>query len=519
MISSEVEAAILRLHHAERWPIGTIATQLGVHHDVVERVLRQDGLPPAVPVRPRLIDPYVEFVKDTWRRYPKLPATRLWAMCRERGYTGAKDHFRSLVAPFRPRPKEAFLRLATLPGEQAQFDWAHFGKLTIGRAERDLLAFLGVLAWSRAIYVEFFLGQHCENVLRGQGGAYRDWGGVARVALYDNMKTVVAERQGDAIRFNPTLLAFAGHYRFEPRPVAPGRGNEKPRVERAIRYVRYSFFLARRWRDLVDLNCQASEWCHGDAMDRPWPQDQRRKVREAFEEERAKLLPLPTNPFPTDERREVRVGKTPYARFDRNDYSVPHELVHRALVVVASRDTVRVLDGSQEVARHPRSYDKGAVIEDESHVAALVSAKGQAREQRGMSRLGHAAPSTTKLLERLAERGKNLGNATARLLALLDLHGAQALEKAVREVLERNAPHVHGVQQVLERERAARGQPPVVLVQLPDDPRLRTKRPVRPHSLESYSRRPANGVNGESTPGSRKEEGHDRDSGPTLFPV
>lgn len=507
MITREVEAAILRLHHAEKWPIGTIAAQLGVHHDAVERVLKQDGLPPMVPVRSRLIDPYLEFVKETWAKYPKLPSTRLWGMCRERGYPGAKDHFRTVVAPFRPEPREPFLRLTTLIGEQAQFDWAHFGKIVIGRAERDLLAFVGVLSWSRAIHLEFFLGQQCENVLRGHEGAFRtSWKGVPRVALYDNMKTVVAERVGDAIRFNPLLLSFAGQYRYEPRPVAPRKGNEKGRVERAIRYVRYSFFTARRWRSLEDLNRQAAEWCQGEAMDRPWPQDPGRTVRQAFEEEQPKLLPLPENAFPTDERREVNVGKTPYVRFDKNDYSVPHTLVRQSLMVVASLDTVRVFQGQEEVARHQRSYDKGAVIEDRAHVEALVEAKAGAREHRGMNRLSHAAPSTQKLLARLAERGKNLGGSTARLLTLLDGHGAEALEAAVREVLEREVPHVHAVQQVLERERAGRGLPPVIPIALPDDPRVRDKRPVRPHALESYSRRPA----------TRKEESDDQNSCPNI---
>jgi transposase len=70
---------------------------------------------------------------------------------------------------------------------------------------------------------------------------------------------------GDAIRFHPTLLAFATHYRYEPRTVAVARGNEKGRVERAIRYVRASFFAARTFADLDDLNAQAAAWCNGVA--------------------------------------------------------------------------------------------------------------------------------------------------------------------------------------------------------------------------------------------------------------
>jgi transposase len=84
-----------------------------------------------------------------------------------------------------------------------------------------------VLSYSRQIFLRFFLDARMENFLRGHAGAFEAWGGVPRVLLYDNLKSAVLERRGDAIRFHPTLTAFAGHYRFEPRPVAVARGNEK----------------------------------------------------------------------------------------------------------------------------------------------------------------------------------------------------------------------------------------------------------------------------------------------------
>jgi len=475
-----------RPKHADKWPVGTIAAQLSLHHDVVERVLAQDGVRPGPHIKPRLVDPFMDFVKETWRRFPKLPASRLWAMCRERGYTGARDHFRAAVRVHRPVPvAEVFLRLSVLPGEQAQIDWAHFGKLAIDGGERPLLAFVAVLSWSRAIFMQYFLGQQVENLLRGIEAAFLVWGGAARILLFDNPKTVVLERIGDAIRFHPSLLRFAAHHRFEPRPVAPGRGNEKPRVERAIRYARHAFFLARRWRGLADLNEQALAWCMGEAMDRPWPDDPRRKVRDVYEEERGKLLALPENPFPTEERREVSTGKTPYVRFDGNDYSVPYTLVRKTLLVAATLDTVRVLQGAGEVATHARSYGRRRVIEDPAHIKALVQHKRRAREHRGQNRLTHAVPRTRELLERLAERGQNLGGSTSRLLELLDTYGPERLDRAVREVLAREVPHVHAVRQVLERDRAQKNLPPLLPLPLSEHARARDAQ-VQPHSLERY---------------------------------
>lgn len=488
-ISQELEAKILRYFHVEKWRTGTIARQLGIHHGTVDRVLFQAGLPKMVrSTRSSILDPYLPFVIETLEQFPKLTAARLYAMVRERGYTGGPDHFRHLIARHRPRPQpEAYLRLRTLPGEQGQVDWGHFGQITIGRAQRALMAFVMVLSYSRQIFLQFYLDARMSNFLRGHEAAFQSWGALPRVLLYDNLKSAVLERQGQAIRFHPTLLELSAHYRFEPRPVAVARGNEKGRVERAIRYVRNSFFAARKWRDLADLNAQAQVWCWGQAADRPCPEDRSQSVRQVFETERASLLALPDNPFPTDECVAVSVGKTPYVRFDRNDYSVPSAYTRCTLSVVASLDEVRVLDANQVIACHRRSYDQGEQVENPEHIAALVALKRRARRHQGQDRLIQAAPNSGELLTQAGQRGDNLGSITAALLRLLDQYGTAELTVAIDEALGRGVPHPNAVRLCLERRREQRQQPPPLSVTLPKDQRVRNL-VVRPHDLNEYDR-------------------------------
>jgi transposase len=228
-IPPDIEAQILRYYHAEQWRIGTIAKQLRVHRDTVTRVLAQAGLPRLAALhRPSKVDPYLPFIHETLSKFPTLRASRLYAMAQARGYRGGQSQFRHIVACHRPRsPAEAYLRLRTLPGEQAQVDWGHFGHVMIGRARRPLMAFVAVLSFSRLIFLRFFLDARIENFLRGHVGAFTAWNAVPRVILYDNLRSAVLQRRGDAIGFNPTLLDFAGHYRYDPRPVAIARGNEK----------------------------------------------------------------------------------------------------------------------------------------------------------------------------------------------------------------------------------------------------------------------------------------------------
>ena len=488
-IDKDIEAKILRFHHVERWGVHTIAAQLGVHHSTVDRVLSQAGLPKVErSIRASILDPYLPLIVEKLEEYPTLTAVRLEQMARVRGYTGASSHFRARVAQMRPRKvPEAYLRLSTLPGEQSQLDWAHFGHLHIGRAKRPLMAFVMVLSWSRRIFLRFYLHARTDSFIRGHVEAFEAWGGVSKIVLYDNLKSAVIERDAQAIRFNPQLLALAAHYRFEPRPVAVARGNEKGRVERAIRYIRDNFFAARQWTDLDDLNAQADAWCAGVSSDRRCPQDPQLNVREAYEREQGSLLALPGVAFPTEERCEVRIPKTPYARFDRNDYSVPHTHVHKTLTVMASISTVRILDGQNEVANHVRSWDKGQQVESEEHIADLIAHKKKSRELRGQNRLRHAVPASVVFLEQAALRGNPLRSQITDLHRLLDEYGAHELERGCLEALEQGAPHSNTVRLALQRRREAALQLPAMAVPLPKDNALRDIS-VRTATLDTYKR-------------------------------
>lgn len=486
MIPAELEERILRLHFVEKWKVGTIAAQCGVHHSTVRRVLHDRGVPAAPSVRPSMVDPFLGFIEQTLATYPTLPASRLHAMVVERGYPGSESHFRRVVSRLRPRPSaEAFQRLRTLIGEEAQVDWGHFGQHAVGRATRTLSAFVMVLSWSRMPFVRFYYDQRMGSFLDGHVHALHFFGGVPRRLLYDNLKSVVLERRADAIRFHPTALDLAAHYRFEARPVAVARGNEKGRVERTIRYLRTSFWPARSWDDLADLNAQALTWCRDIAGARTCPEDETMTVGEAWANEQPRLLPLPDDDYPAHDTADVRVGKQPYVRFDTNDYSVPHDRVRRTLTVHATPEQVRVLDQGEIVATHPRCFDRGRQIEDPDHLEALTAQKREARLGRGLDRLHHAVPSSATLLEGAARRGHNLGSAVAGLLRLIDTWTAAAVESAVVEAIEADTLHVAAVRQILDRRAQEAGTPPPLPVALPDDPKVRDVQ-VTPHHLGDY---------------------------------
>jgi transposase len=138
MISPETRARIRRYFYAEHWKVGTIASELGVHPDTVRNAIEAERFKSTQPLRASLVDPYSEFIRLTLDQHPRLRATRIYQMIRDRGYRGSIGQLRRAVSGLRPLSREPFLKLQMFPGEQAQVDWAHFGHVMVGRAKRAL---------------------------------------------------------------------------------------------------------------------------------------------------------------------------------------------------------------------------------------------------------------------------------------------------------------------------------------------------------------------------------------------
>lgn len=484
MIDVEVVARIRHLYYAEHWRVGTIAQELGLHHETVQRALSEGARAPAGS-RPSLFDPYVGFARELLERHPRLTATRLWHMLRERGCPLSVRRVREKVQGLRPNRHEAFLRRRTFAGEESQVDWASFGHVSVGAARRALSAFVLTLTYSRWFFLRFFLDQSLENFLRGHVYAFADLRGTSRYCLYDNLRSAVLGRYGEGVRFNPRLLDLASHYHFAPRACRPARGSEKGAVERTIRYVRESFFAARSFSSVEDLNRQALVWRDEVGGARRWPGDDRKTVAEAFEEERPQLLSLPAHPFETELVVPVRSAKTIYVRFDLNDYSIPPAAVGRQLTLAVSETTLRVLDGASEIARHRRSWDRHQRVEDPVHVDTLLEEKRRARGSAPRARLNDAVPVAEAFLEACFQRGESVVATTERLLLLLEDYGAAELSAAVTEALARQTPRLSSVAFLLARRRRTAQRRVALPVELRHRPDLRDIY-VKPHGSETY---------------------------------
>lgn len=484
-LSSEEKARIAVLFHREDWKVGALAKHFGVHHSTIKRILGMERGPERQ-FRRSMLTAWTPFIEEVLSKYPEITATRIYEMARKRGYRGkSRGHFRRAVRRLRPaRQNQAYLTLSFLPAEQCQVDWGSFGTIEIKGAIRRLSAFVMVLSYSRWIFLKFFLTEKSAAFCQGHVDAFESFGGVPMEALIDNLKTGVAERVGPVIRFNDEYSALAKHYKFVPMATGVRKPFQKGRVERSIRYIRDSFFAGRNFTSLDDLNKQALEWCAEVAASRPHRRGSEKTVREAFAEEKPRLLSLPASRCPIFERAYTRGRKTADVRFDCNDYSIPLHAVGRNLEIRATDEVVEVCHQNEVIARHRREWSKGRRIEDPEHTKLLRQQRRRAGKESGKARLLGELPEAEALLISAAERGENLGGQVSSLLLMLETYGSESVRRALQKAYENELPRLSHVNLSLSSEP---------MLRKPD--RFRPALPekfsgidIRPHSSESYDK-------------------------------
>jgi transposase len=486
MQTSDTVTKIRHLFFAQHFTMNAIADSLGIHHDTVKQALDLAGKRhKSRAIKETQLAPFRDLIEKLLEKAPKLRSTRIMQILQDRGYEGGITQLRSLVAELRPKAKKAFLCLSFFPGEQAQVDWASFGSIRVGRFERKLSCFVMVLSYSRATFAVFTFDQTLESFLRCHILAFSYLGGVARTALYDNLKSAVVDREGTAISFNSKLLEMAGHYCFLPKAANIRAGWEKGRVERTIRYIRDNFFAGRDFRDLDQANRELREWLENVCNKRPWPDDRQRTVAEVWEEEKAKLMPKASHDFQTDYVGVCKPNKLCLVRYDRNDYSAPSTYVGKPLTLVASETTIRLLDGATELASHQRFYGKGERIRDPQHFIHVHEEKPQAHARTKRAEFIALIPESEEFFQRIIDSGRPTSNQTTLLFKYLDIYGAETLRRVMKVALKRDMCRASYVGQLLSLHEKSRSVSPLMPVIVPDHPQITTTE-IHPHRLESY---------------------------------
>ncbi len=453
-------AEVLRLGLVEGVGIRAIARKLHMARKTVHKILGRHRAPPKSPAEPRgsVLDPYEPAIRAVLDDTPEMLAPAVLERLRTLGYTGGVSILRDRLRRLRPRAQSAaFLTLDFRPGEAVQVDWADFGFALPG-VPRRVSAFVAVLCYSRRLYIEFTVSQTMGTFLRCMERCLRFNAGTALVDIFDNMKTVVLSHTQAATVFNPKFLDYARARGFAVRACNVRKANEKGRVERPIGFVRRRYWPGRRFRDLLDLNVQATRWRDDFANGRV--HEVTGKVPQLVFEHEEKLLlkPTPSTPFDTDDVDGTGVTKMFRVPFDRNRYSVPWRLASQQVLVRADDDFVSVFLETKPVAQHRRSWDIGQDIEHPSHKKGLLEERPRAA--------GVLPPALTVLDETgrsyfklLAAGSRSVHRESLRLTFLVEIFGATATASAMREVMQTGHVGVEYVEYVMRHKRGLVPQP------------------------------------------------------------
>ena len=358
---SALEWAQVRALMVEGLSQREIAGRLGINRRTVARLAASDE-PPRYRRAPAgsQLDPIEPVLRRLLEEWPQIKAPRVAEILRsEYGYTGSVRLVQAHLQRLRPPTGRPAQRTGYRPGQVLQLDWAELPtRPRIGGRERRVYALVASLPYSGAQTAFFSLDMTIESFLEGHVRAFEWLGGVPRECVYDNLRAVVARREGDQVIWNRRFLHLRGHYGFHSSACTPAAPREKGSVEAAVRYLKSGFWPARRFGSLAELDDQYANWRDG-VCNRRLHATGRFPVAERLEQERAALRPLLPARFDWSGSRSVRVPLDGYLRHGRCFYRAPERLVHERVELRFDRDQVWILHRGAEVARYQRSFEQG----------------------------------------------------------------------------------------------------------------------------------------------------------------
>lgn len=360
-----------------------IAELLGISRNTVKKALKSDDAPVykrSVGINVQ-IAPFEGFIKDAFLK-KSLKASRILKDIQSKGYQGSQyalyAYIRNELKPIaneisRNNPN-AYKSYETAPGEQMQFDWAHYTVSISGELVK-IYIHQTILAYSRYKFFDVTLSITQSDVLNALEESFHLFGGVCERIQVDNAKVFVDNASRDNLVWNKRFLHFCGFYGVKPTRSIPGHPWSKGKVEKPFDYLENHFIMGNEFRDFSDLRERLKGFqddtnllLHGTTKEIP-------KIRL----EQKELLTL--NPLPIDmQTGEIKkyVGfKEEFRKvtldclvsYKSNKYSVPHYFASKEVwLKILYGTTLQIFSSKNKlIATHSISLAKGEVFINKEH--------------------------------------------------------------------------------------------------------------------------------------------------------
>jgi transposase len=459
-IEDDIRGHIRFLYFKEEYRISKIAQKTGVSRKTIRDIIRDKPLAENRQC-PSQLDPFKEQIQSILAKTPDQSTTLILESLYAAGYKGGKTIVYDYVSRFRKSQREVFMRLSSLPGEQAQVDWGHCDTISCGVHSRKLYCFCMTLSWSRYLYLEFTVSMDMNTFLLCHRHAFNFFGGVPKTIVYDNLKSVVLFHHGKEISFNARHFDFAQHYEFSPKACNVRKANEKGKVERIIQYVKGNFLKRGPFENFEHLKLESKNWLVQIANKRL--HSVTRKVPEqVFRlEEQPCLLKLPAIDYDCFAPEPAVVSKESLITFQTNKYSVPSDYAYQTVTLKATSSQVIIYSQNKPIATHRRCYDKYQLIQNPEHFKKLAAQKAQVQRQLTIEKFKKLSAETPAYLSGLAQHQNNVLFHVKKIFELISLFGQTAVCGALAKALEHQAFNWEHIKNIVLDSHWVDYQPPI----------------------------------------------------------
>jgi transposase len=412
-----------------------IAQTLHMCHKTVTRILK--GMEAKPRSRASELDRFTRLIDEWYQRYPSLQAAQIRERLVSYGYRGSYRNLCRFTEKYRKKRRQAYHELEFLPAEVAQVDWM-VANLPFGR----VYGFAFILAWSRYLFVRFYPRSSMEFFLDGHINAYTEIGGAARSNWYDNLRSVVTRRT--PLTFNAQFVDYMSHMGVAIHACNPGKGNEKGRIERALRDLR-AFVETNECADIADLNRKTDRW-RKEKNERIHRATQKSPASALLEEP---LLPLPAIPYKPYRVVQATVSTTAFVEFDTNRYSVPTDYAGMTAAIFAYPDHIEIMVNDRKAAHHGRSFGRYEKREHPSHRAKLLERTPHGKYERIYHLMRRMGEEIDQFLTRAESEGEDRLKVAHGLFCLLRISSKELLLSAVREACALNIHKLRYIESLL----------------------------------------------------------------------
>lgn len=391
------------------------------------------------------LEQYRSIVGEWYTTYPTLQISQVWERLKARGIKTSYTSVKRLTRPFRRKAVKSYFPLSFSPGEEAQVDWFVVTHPILG----TMSGFALILSFSRFLYARIFPRLSFEFFIEGHLSAFSVLGGITRALRYDNLKSVVIRREPRT--YNAAFLEFAHHYGFEIRLCNVRAGNEKGRVERAIRTIRETFLnTANHHQTLRALNTALSAWL--DEKNRTVHRTTGKPPLVLKAEER--LRAIPQNPYLNRSVYPPKHStKTGLIHFDTNQYSIPEHLTRDPLIIHAYTDRIEIYDeAGKRVATHPRSFERNRTFMNPLH-RTFTRIAVKTKTDRIYSVIKNLDPAVEEFLTLCEHAGEEPFRTAYGIFRLLTRCPRSVILSAVREALAHGTPRLQLLQTLIADDK------------------------------------------------------------------